>query len=70
MGKTPAANAVLNPKARYARKNQQPVIPSEGESRADRESARQTGGPKAARVGGERIKSLDETLRHTVCSKQ
>jgi hypothetical protein len=24
MAKTPAANAVLNPKARYARKNQQP----------------------------------------------
>jgi hypothetical protein len=29
MGNAPAANAVLNPKVRYARKNQQPVIPSE-----------------------------------------
>jgi hypothetical protein len=35
VGKTPGANAVLNPKPRYARKNQQPVIPSEVEESLD-----------------------------------
>jgi hypothetical protein len=39
------------------------VIPSEVENRAAREAARWTGRPKAERVGTERIKSLDISVR-------
>jgi len=39
------------------------VIPSEVENGAVREAARWTGRPKAERVGTERIKSLDISVR-------